>query len=101
MVEVSSTSMKSQLIWIGMVVATCVAGMVTMATLNNHSKVAPTHTTTTAMSSINSTTQISSNAKTTTPTPTLAMLFLCTMKLRNLLYMYLICNFDTIKRRNP
>ena len=60
-----------------MFVTTCVAGMITMATLNNKPKVIKTRTTTSAPNPINGMTPMSSNAMTaTTTTPT--TLLLCT-----------------------
>ena len=61
-----------------MFVATCIAGMVTMATLNHHVIKIPT--TTAATTPITSTTPMSTNAtKMTTTAPIyLAMLYLCT-----------------------
>ena len=75
-----------------MFVATCMAGMVTMATLNNRPEVIKIHTTTTDRIPTNSTTLISTHATTTITTSTtattttphdLAVLYLCTFDYRN------------------
>ena len=74
-----------------MFVTTCMAGMVTMTTLNNRPEVVKIHTPPVATTPINNTTSMSTNATTimaTTAPTDFAMLFLCSTDPRNWFWLW-------------